>query len=75
VIAILNEKREHLVFLLWGAYAQRKGQMIDPKKHCVLKAAHPSPLSAHQGFLGCRHFSMANAYLQSVGESPIDWRV
>lgn len=73
VIHVLNEQREGLVFMLWGAYAQRKGGFIDGSKHLVLKAPHPSPLSAHRGFLGCRHFSQANAYLESRGEIPIDW--
>ena len=72
-IAALNREREGLVFLLWGAYAQRKGQLIDKSRHCVLTAVHPSPLSAHRGFIGCGHFSAANAWLQSRGESPIDW--
>lgn len=72
-IAALNREREGLVFLLWGAYAQRKGQLIDKSRHCVLTAVHPSPLSAHRGFIGCGHFSAANAWLQSRGEPPIDW--
>lgn len=71
----LNDQREGIVFLLWGSYAQKKGQIIDPKKHCVLKAPHPSPLSAHRGFFGCRHFSKANQYLESIGQTPIDWTV
>ena len=71
----LNDNREGIVFLLWGSYAQKKGQIIDPKKHCVLKAPHPSPLSAHRGFFGCKHFSKANQYLESIGKSPIDWSV
>lgn len=71
----LNEKRERLVFLLWGSYAHKKGAVIDPAKHLVLKAPHPSPLSAHRGFLGCRHFSKANAYLAAHGLDPIDWRL
>ena len=75
VISILNEQKQGLVFLLWGAYAQKKGQFIDANKHCVLKAPHPSPFSAHQGFLGCKHFSKANAYLQQQGKSPIDWHL
>jgi uracil-DNA glycosylase len=75
VIRELNEKREGIVFMLWGSYAQKKGQFIDQNKHCVLKAPHPSPLSAHRGFLGCKHFSKANAYLQSKGLDPIDWSV
>lgn len=73
VIAALHRERENLVFLLWGSYAQRKGQIIDGRKHCVLKSVHPSPLSAHRGFLGCGHFSAANDYLQEHGFSPIDW--
>lgn len=73
-VSALNAKRERIVFLLWGAYAQKKGALIDAKKHLVLKAPHPSPLSAHKGFLGCRHFSQANAYLVLHGKTPIDWR-
>jgi len=73
VIAKLSEGREHLVFLLWGAYAQKKGAQIDRKKHLVLTAPHPSPLSAHNGFFGCRHFSKTNAYLVEHGEKPIAW--
>ena len=72
-IAHLNRDREGLVFMLWGSYAQRKGQLIDRRRHLVLEAPHPSPLSAHRGFLGCRHFSQANQYLESRGEMPIDW--
>ena len=72
-IDALNREREGLVFLLWGSYAQRKGQLIDSRKHCVLKSVHPSPLSAHRGFLGCGHFAAANRYLQDRGEPPIDW--
>lgn len=73
VIEVINREREGVVFMLWGAYAQRKGAIIDPLRHCVLKAPHPSPLSAHRGFLGCGHFSAANAYLQARGEPAIDW--
>jgi uracil-DNA glycosylase len=73
IVEILNEQREHLVFLLWGAYAQRKGAMVDRQRHCVLTAPHPSPLSAHRGFFGCRHFSTANRYLVGHGQTPIDW--
>ncbi len=72
-IAHLNREREGIVFLLWGSYAQKKGQLIDRSRHCVLEAPHPSPLSAHRGFLGCRHFSKANAYLEGRGQRPIDW--
>lgn len=73
VIHCLSEEREGLVFMLWGSYAQKKGAFIDPQKHCVLKAVHPSPLSAHRGFLGCRHFSSANRYLEGRGVQAIDW--
>jgi uracil-DNA glycosylase len=73
VVERLNGGREHLVFLLWGSYAQRKGAAIDGDRHCVLRAPHPSPLSAHRGFLGCGHFSAANAYLEAHGQTPIDW--
>ena len=73
VISMLSEKREHLVFLLWGSYAQKKGQIIDRDKHLVLQSPHPSPLSAHRGFLGCKHFSQTNAYLVKTGQQPIDW--
>ncbi len=75
VIRELNEHREGIVFMLWGSYAQKKGQFIDRKKHCVLQAPHPSPLSAHRGFIGCGHFSAANAYLQKHGLAPIDWKL
>ncbi|RLT94465.1 uracil-DNA glycosylase [Ketobacter sp.] len=74
-IKALNDQREGIMFLLWGSYAQKKGQIIDTRKHCVLKAPHPSPLSAHRGFFGCRHFSKANQYLESIGQPPIDWSV
>ncbi len=74
-IQLLNEKREGLVFLLWGSYAQKKGQFIDTNKHLVLKAPHPSPLSAHRGFFGTRHFSKANTYLQNNRLSPINWEL
>jgi len=72
-IHALNEQRRSLVFMLWGSHAQKKGAFIDGRKHLVLKAPHPSPLSAHRGFLGCRHFSKANAYLAQHGIAPIDW--
>ncbi|MCG8438204.1 MAG: uracil-DNA glycosylase [Pseudomonadales bacterium] len=71
----LNRHREGLVFLLWGSHAQKKGRLIDRDKHCVLSAPHPSPLSAHRGFLGCGHFSRANQYLLQQGLTPIDWAV
>lgn len=73
IVALLNEQREGLVFLLWGGYAQKKGAIVDPDRHCVLKAPHPSPLSAHRGFFGCRHFSATNRYLVANGGEPIDW--
>jgi uracil-DNA glycosylase len=73
VVETLAREREGLVFLLWGAYAQKKGAVIDPRRHKVLKAPHPSPLSAHRGFMGCGHFSAANEYLARRGERPIDW--
>lgn len=73
VIHRLAEQREHLVFILWGAYAQRKGAFIDKNRHLVLQSPHPSPLSAHRGFFGNRHFSTANRYLQEHGIDPIIW--
>ena len=73
VIEVVNRERQGVVFMLWGNYAQRKGAIIDADRHCVLKAPHPSPLSAHRGFLGCGHFSAANRYLQGRRETPIDW--
>ena len=72
-IQALAEEREGLVFLLWGSYAQAKGKVIDPRRHRVLKAPHPSPLSAHRGFLGCGHFASANEYLARRGQGPVDW--
>lgn len=75
VIERLNRDREHLVFMLWGSYAQKKGAIIDRSRHLVLTAPHPSPLSAHRGFFGCRHFSQANAYLASHGMAPVDWNL
>lgn len=73
VVDVLNREREGLVFLLWGSYAQAKGKVIDPRRHRVLKAPHPSPLSAHRGFMGCGHFSAANEYLARHGQGAIDW--
>jgi uracil-DNA glycosylase len=73
VIKVLSEESEHIVFMLWGSYAQKKGQVINPANHLVLKAPHPSPLSAHRGFLGCKHFSVCNQYLIEQGKTPIDW--
>ena len=74
-IQIVNQECEHVVFLLWGSYAQKKGQFIDGRKHLILRAPHPSPLSAHRGFIGCGHFSKANQYLEQNGQAPIDWRL
>lgn len=73
VIRWINTNLHGVVFLLWGSYAQKKGSFIDKKKHHVLKAVHPSPLSAHRGFLGCKHFSQANAYLKKSGKRPVNW--
>ncbi len=73
VIHELSAHRDHLVFMLWGSYAKAKGAQIDTSRHCILTAAHPSPLSAYRGFFGCHHFSLANAYLTSHGLTPIDW--
>jgi uracil-DNA glycosylase len=75
VLRAVNAKTNRVVFLLWGSYAQRKAELIDASRHTILKAPHPSPLSASRGFLGCRHFSKANAALQSAGESIIDWQL
>lgn len=72
-IKALAEGRAHLVFILWGSYAQKKGAFIDRSRHLVLASAHPSPLSAFHGFFGNRHFSLANAYLEQHGETPINW--
>jgi uracil-DNA glycosylase len=73
VIRKISEEKEGVVFLLWGAYAQKKGELIDRSKHLALASAHPSPFSADRGFFGCRHFSKANAYLKSKGREEIDW--
>lgn len=75
IIASVNERTQHSVFLLWGAYAQKKGAVIDTSRHLVLKSPHPSPLSAHRGFFGCRHFSQANRYLTAKGRDPINWQL
>ena len=74
-VKALNERREHLVFMLWGSYAQRKGSIIDRDRHLVLSSAHPSPLSAYRGFIGNGHFSAANRYLAQHGKRAIDWRL
>lgn len=73
VIRVLSEKKEHLVFILWGSYAQRKGAVIDQTKHLVIKSPHPSPLSAYNGFFGSKPFTKTNQYLLKHGEKPIDW--
>jgi len=75
VVAAVNGQRDHVVFLLWGSQAQKKGAAIDRHRHLVLTAPHPSPLSAHRGFFGCRHFSRANEWLAGRGMEPVDWRV
>ncbi len=75
VVDHLNHEREGLVFLLWGSYAQAKGKLIDTRRHRVLKAPHPSPLSAHRGFIGCEHFSLSNKWLRDNGQAEIDWRL
>jgi uracil-DNA glycosylase len=72
-IRALNDRAQNIVFMLWGSYAQKKGAFIDRARHCVLEAPHPSPLSAHRGFLGCGHFRKANDYLAQHGRAPIDW--
>lgn len=73
VIRKISDEKEGIVFLLWGAYAQRKGEIIDRNKHLVLMSAHPSPFSADRGFFGCKHFSKANAYLKSKGRGEVEW--
>jgi len=75
VIYYLSQQKNNLVFMLWGRFAQEKELLIDSNKHLILKAAHPSPFSAHQGFMGCKHFSKTNAYLIQNGISPIDWSI
>jgi uracil-DNA glycosylase len=75
VVETVNARCEHVVFMLWGSYAQRKGAHIDTSRHLVLKAPHPSPLSAHRGFFGCGHFTAANDYLQRHGRGTVDWRL
>ncbi|MCC8035877.1 MAG: uracil-DNA glycosylase [Rikenellaceae bacterium] len=73
VVNALAMRKNGLVYMLWGAYAQKKTSFVDPQRNCILKAVHPSPLSAHRGYFGCRHFSRANEYLTSNGQTPIDW--
>jgi uracil-DNA glycosylase len=75
IVAAVNDKPEPVIFMLWGAYAHKKAANVDTSRHLVLKAAHPSPLSAHNGFLGCKHFSQCNAFLASNGRPPIDWKL
>ena len=73
VVRAVAERKQGVVYMLWGSYAQRKGAIADPASNLILKAVHPSPLSAYRGFLGCRHFSQANRYLESIGKKPIRW--
>jgi len=75
IVDTLNRERDGLVFMLWGSYAQKKGAIIERKKHLVLEAPHPSPLAAHRGFFGCRHFSQANQYLMTHDQAPIEWKL
>ncbi|MCK5658697.1 MAG: uracil-DNA glycosylase [Alphaproteobacteria bacterium] len=75
VIREINDRLTHVVFMLWGAYAQKKGAFINSEKHLILTAPHPSPLSAHRGFMGCGHFLKANKYLKQHGHSPVDWEI
>lgn len=75
VIKTISDRRDHVVFMLWGSFAKSKQSLINSSKHLILTAAHPSPLSAHNGFFGCRHFSKANAWLRSHGMTPIDWSI
>jgi uracil-DNA glycosylase len=73
VVRAIAERKEKVVYMLWGSYAQKKGAIADPNNNLILKAVHPSPLSAYRGFFGCKHFSAANRYLESVGKTPIIW--
>ncbi|MCW4631204.1 MULTISPECIES: uracil-DNA glycosylase [Marinomonas] len=75
IIELINSEHQGVVFMLWGAYAQKKGRHIDRDIHCVLESVHPSPLSAYRGFLGCQHFSKANNYLASLGKKPVNWEL
>tara|TARA_B100001964_G_scaffold46618_1_gene52054 strand:- start:176 stop:868 length:693 start_codon:yes stop_codon:yes gene_type:complete len=75
VIKLLNEKRDNLVFLLWGAHAGKKSNLIEPERHLILRSTHPSPFSANNGFFGSRHFSRTNEYLQATDQSPIQWKI
>lgn len=73
VVKAIAERKQGVVYMLWGSYAQRKGAIADPKQNLILHAVHPSPLSAYRGFFGCKHFSQANNYLISIGKEPIEW--
>ena len=73
VIKKISDEKDHVVFLLWGKFAEKKSALIDDRKHLILTAPHPSPLSAYTGFLGCKHFSTCNAYLKKTGQTPINW--
>ena len=73
VVRAIAERKEGVVYMLWGSYAQKKGAIANPAKNLILKAVHPSPLSAYRGFFGCKHFSQANQYLQQIGKTPIEW--
>lgn len=73
VVRAIAEKKEGVVYMLWGAYAQKKASFVDPARNCILRAVHPSPLSAYRGFFGCKHFSQANQYLAQAGKTPVDW--
>lgn len=73
VVRAIAERKEGVVYMLWGSYAQKKGAIANPEKNLILKAVHPSPLSAYRGFFGCKHFSQANNYLQQIGKTPIEW--
>ena len=75
VISVINDTRDDVVFMLWGSQAQRKAEHLDHNKHYILKSTHPSPLSAHRGFIGCQHFSKANEYLKQHGKKPISWNL
>lgn len=75
VIEKIGKSKKNIVFLLWGSYAQKKEQLIDGSEHLILKSSHPSPLSAHRGFFGCRHFSQTNNYLRSIGFPVVNWQV
>lgn len=73
VVRAIAERKEGVVYMLWGSYAQKKGAIADPRRNLILRAVHPSPLSAYRGFFGCKHFSQANDYLRSIGREPIEW--